>query len=54
MIDTNICNAFHTAGCAPDAAERDRRPYPSAVAVDPNTHTVYVATPAGRDRIGVR
>ena len=43
MLDTNICNAFHTAGCAQAPPSVTVGTYPSAAAVDPNTHTVYVA-----------
>ena len=43
MIDDSTCNAFHTAGCAQTPPSVTVGTYPSAVAVDPATHTVYVA-----------
>jgi DNA-binding beta-propeller fold protein YncE len=44
MIDDSTCNAFHTAGCAQTPPTVTVGTYPqSAVAVDPITHTVYVA-----------
>ena len=43
MIDTKSCNAFQLGRVRADAADRDRRHLPAAVAVDPSTHTVYVA-----------
>jgi DNA-binding beta-propeller fold protein YncE len=43
MIDDRTCNVFHTAGCAQAPPSVTVGTYPSAVAVDPNTHTVYVA-----------
>ena len=43
MLDTKICNAFHTAGCAQTPPSVTVGTNPQAVAVDPNTHTVYVA-----------
>jgi len=43
MIDDSTCNAFHRAGCAQTPPSVTVGTYPSAVAVDPNTHTVYVA-----------
>ena len=43
MIDDRTCNAFHTAGCAQTPPTVTVGTNPSAVAVDPNTHTVYVA-----------
>jgi DNA-binding beta-propeller fold protein YncE len=43
MIDDSTCHAFHKAGCAETPPSVTVGTYPSAVAVDPNTHTVYVA-----------
>jgi DNA-binding beta-propeller fold protein YncE len=43
MIDDSTCNAFHPGGCAQTPPSVTVGTYPSAVAVDPNTHTVYVA-----------
>ena len=43
MIDDRTCNAFHTAGCAQTPPSVTVGTFPSAVAVDPTTHTVYVA-----------
>jgi len=43
MIDTTACNAFHPAGCSQTATSATAGTAPVAVAVDPPTHTVYVA-----------
>jgi hypothetical protein len=43
MIDDRTCNAFHTARCAQTPPAVSVRTNPAAVAVDPATHTVYVA-----------
>ena len=43
MIDDSNCNAIHTAGCAQTPPSATVGTDPSAVAVDPHTHTVYVA-----------
>ena len=43
MIDTRQCNAYHPSGCATTPPTVTVGDNPSAVAVDPRTHTVYVA-----------
>jgi DNA-binding beta-propeller fold protein YncE len=43
MIDDSTCNAFHTAGCAKTPPSVTVGTNPAAVAVNPATHTVYVA-----------
>jgi DNA-binding beta-propeller fold protein YncE len=43
MIDTSACNAFHASGCSATPPTVTVGTYPSAVALDPTTHTVYVA-----------
>jgi DNA-binding beta-propeller fold protein YncE len=43
MIDTTACNAFRTAGCSQAPPSTTAGTEPVAVAVDPPTHTVYVA-----------
>ena len=43
MIDTNECNAFHASGCSATPPTVTVGANPGAVAIDPATHTVYVA-----------
>ena len=43
MLDANTCNAHHPAGCGGTPPTVTVGAYPSAIAVDPVTHTVYVA-----------
>jgi DNA-binding beta-propeller fold protein YncE len=43
MIDTSRCNAYDQAGCAGTLPAVSVGAYPDAVAVNPATHTVYVA-----------
>ena len=43
MINTRDCNTFHATGCAKTSPTVTVGTLPSAVAVDPSTHTVYVA-----------
>ncbi len=43
MIDTSRCNAHRSAGCTQKSPQFTGGQIPSAVAVDPATHTVYVA-----------
>jgi DNA-binding beta-propeller fold protein YncE len=43
MIDTRDCSAFHQAGCSATPASVTVGTNPDAVAVNPATHTVYVA-----------
>jgi DNA-binding beta-propeller fold protein YncE len=43
MIDTASCNASHLSGCAATTPTVTVGAGPRAVAVDPQTHTVYVA-----------
>jgi DNA-binding beta-propeller fold protein YncE len=51
MIDTSGCNASHPSGCATTPATATVGDNPSAVAVDGQTHTVYVAN-AGKGSSG--
>jgi DNA-binding beta-propeller fold protein YncE len=51
MIDTGGCNASHPSGCATKPATAMVGDNPSAVAVDGQTHTVYVAN-AGKGSSG--
>ena len=51
MIDTSGCNASHPSGCATTPATAMVGDNPSAVAVDGQTHTVYVAN-AGKGSSG--
>ena len=51
MINTSTCNAHRPAGCGETPPTVTVGAYPSAVALDPVTHTVYVANHcAGADR----
>jgi DNA-binding beta-propeller fold protein YncE len=43
MINTSHCNAFHSRGCSQTPPTMTAGALPNAVAVDPATHTVYVA-----------
>jgi len=43
MLDTRTCNAHHPAGCAATPPTVSVGTNPQAVAIDPATHTVYVA-----------
>ncbi len=43
MLNTSTCNAHHAAGCGATSPSVTVGTYPSAIAVDPLTHTVYVA-----------
>jgi DNA-binding beta-propeller fold protein YncE len=43
MVDTRDCNASHPAGCSGTPATVTIGTFPNAVAVNPVTHTVYVA-----------
>lgn len=43
MVNTQTCNSHATAGCAAVPSQFTAGSYPSGVAVDPLTHTVYVA-----------
>ncbi len=43
MINTSDCNAHHSAGCSATPPTVTVGTYPSAIAVDRRTHTVYVA-----------
>jgi DNA-binding beta-propeller fold protein YncE len=43
MINTSDCNAFHAAGCSATPPTLTVANNGSAIAVDPRTHTVYVA-----------
>jgi DNA-binding beta-propeller fold protein YncE len=51
MIDTSGCNASHPSGCATTPATAMVGDNPSAVVVDGQTHTVYVAN-AGKGSSG--
>ena len=51
MIDTSRCSASHPSGCAATPATVTAGDNPSAVAVDQQTHTVYVAN-AGKGSSG--
>ena len=44
MINTRNCNAFHAAGCSATPPTVTVGTNPSAVVVDPRTHTEYVAS----------
>ena len=43
MIDTSTCNAYHLSGCAATPPTVTVGSHPSAIAVDSQAHTVYVA-----------
>jgi DNA-binding beta-propeller fold protein YncE len=43
MIDTSTCNAYHLSGCAAAPPTVTVGSHPSAIAVDSQAHTVYVA-----------
>ena len=43
MISTSRCNAFHSAGCAQTPPTMTAGAFPDAIAVNPATHTVYIA-----------
>jgi YVTN family beta-propeller protein len=43
MINTKACNAHHLDGCTPAPATVTVGAFPQAVAVNPQTHTVYIA-----------
>ena len=43
MINTSECNAFHSAGCAQTPPTMTAGAFPDAIAVNPATHTVYIA-----------
>jgi DNA-binding beta-propeller fold protein YncE len=52
MLDTSSCNAHHPAGCSATPPTMTAGTNPQAVAVDPPTHTVYVAN-AGSGTVSV-
>jgi len=43
MIDTSTCNAYHPSGCAATPPTVTVGAHPSAITVDSQAHTVYVA-----------
>jgi DNA-binding beta-propeller fold protein YncE len=43
LVDTTRCNAHRLAGCTHPLPQFSAGQYPGAVAVDPATHTVYIA-----------
>lgn len=43
MVNTRTCNAAASAGCASTPEQFTAGTSPTAVAIDPNTHTVYIA-----------
>ena len=44
MIDTRRCNAFHPGGCRQSPSTVTVADLPEAIAIDPATHTAYVAS----------
>jgi DNA-binding beta-propeller fold protein YncE len=47
MIDTRRCRAGHSASCSQPLPRFSVGGYPAGIAVDPGTHTVYIATDTG-------
>ncbi len=43
MVDTGTCNSHAQAGCSTTPPQLTVGSYPDAIALDPSTHTVYVA-----------